>query len=202
MKRIIVLLLIAMQLISMCALAETVRPSITVSQMLIPVGDVTVGEEFVVALLAIGEETEEKMLFDEIASFVLEAPIATYFGEEVMTTAAVYLPEGFDANTLVMDEFFVLTEENYEEIYGDVAATFEFITPYEDDTVLIAMVGVLPAEVTDEATEEAAITWIPLQAVVTEGKVQISFTQEIFEMLKENKCVFALLRENTIETVA
>lgn len=202
MKRTIASLLIAVLLMSVCAFAETAAPSVTISQVIVPVGDVEIAENFVVALTPVAEETQEKKVFDEIAAFVAEEPIATYFGEEVMTTAAAYLPEEFDANTLVMDEFFVLTEENYDVAYGDVAATFEFVTPYEDGAVLLAMVGILPAEADAEATEaeEAAITWIPLQAVVSEGKVQVSFTQEILEMLKDNKCVCALLRADTVET--
>lgn len=202
-KRTIVSLLLAVLLLtaSVGAFAEQVTPSITVAdqatpsvtvaQIVAPTGETAVADDFIVALNAIQEETEEKKVFDEIAAFVEAEPVATYFGEEAMTAAAEYLPAELDVSTLVMDEFFLLTAENYDEAYGDVVATFEFVTPYEDETVLLAMVGILPGE---NAEEDAAITWIPLQAVASEGKVQITFTQEIFDALKENKCVCALLR--------
>ena len=201
MKRTIASLLILILIMSACAFAETVAPSVTVSQILVPTGNVEIADDFVVVLNTIAEDSAEKKVFDEIEAFVAEEPVADYFGEEVMTAAAEYLPEEFDTTALVVDEFFALSEENYAADYGDVTASFEFITPYEDGTVLLAMVGILPDEevvTTEEGeTEEAAITWIPQQAVVSEGKVQISFTQEILEMLKNNNCVCALLRADT-----
>ena len=199
MKKMIATLLIAMLLMSACAFAETAAPSITISQIIVPTGGVEVAEDFVVALKVVAEETEEKKVLDEIIAFVVEEPVATYFGEEVMTVAAAYLPEELDNSTLVMDEFFVLEEENYDENYGDVTATFEFVTPYEDGAVLIAMIGVLPTEEALAENEEAAITWIPIPAVAAEGKVQITFTQDVFTSLQNNKCVCALLRAEDVD---
>lgn len=197
MKRTIVsLLLVLIVLVTgVCACAEQAVPSVIVSQVIVPKGETTVPVDsgFIVALTVLQEETVEKQVFDEIVAVAQNEneTVSSYFGEEVMTNAAVYLPEDLDVATLVMDEFFVLTEENYKAEYGDVTATFEFVTPYEDGTVLVAMVGVLPDE---NAGEDAEIEWVPFEAVASEGKVQVSFTQEILETLKVQKCVFALLR--------
>ena len=64
------------------------------------------------------------------------------------------------------------------------------MTAYEEGTVLLAMVGILPAE-----GEDAEIVWIPMPTEVLEGgKVKITFTQETLELLNENQAVLALLR--------
>jgi len=196
MNRIIALVVALMLLLSVCAFATEAAPSVTISQVVVPSADVVIAEDFVVKLTVIPEETKEKEVFDEIVAFIAEEPVATYFGEEVMTVAVEYLPEELDTSTLVVDEFFMLTEENYDESYGEVTAAFEFVTPYEEGTVLIAMIGVMPSE----DAEEAEITWIPAPAVASEGKVQITFTEEVFAMMQENNCVCALLRAEDFES--
>ena len=215
MKKTIAFLLAIVMMLTVCAFAESAKPSITISQIIAPSNNAAIAEDFVIKLVAVQEESQEKVVFDEIVEFVTvqNEPVANYFGEEVMTAAAEYLPEELDIATLVVDEFFQLTEENYEESYGEVTATFQFVTPYEDGTTLIAMVGVLPKDATaedladaanaaasEESTEESAMIWIPIPAVASEGLVQITFTEEVFAMLKENQCVCALLRAEDFET--
>lgn len=230
MKRMIASFLIVVMLMSVCAFAETAAPSVTISQVIIPTGKVEVAEDFKVTLKVVEKGTKEEKVFEKIQNVVTvaEKPVAEYFGEEVMTAAVEVIAaavanvlaekiesgalesgafafdafdaETFDTSSLVMDEFFMLSEENYDAEYGDVTAVFEFVTPYEDDALLIAMVGILPNEEAEaeeaeaEETEDDGITWIPQQAVASEGKVHISFTQETLELLKDHQCVVALLR--------
>ena len=56
MKRTIAFLLIAVLLMSVCAFAETAAPSVTVSQIIVPVGDVVIAEDFVIALQVVAED--------------------------------------------------------------------------------------------------------------------------------------------------
>ena len=196
MKRTISVLLAVLLMMSMFAFAETAAPSVTVSQVIVPKTDVVIAEDFTVALTVLAEESVEKKVFDEIVAVAETAPVAEYFGEEVMTSVAAILPAEINVESLVMDEFFALSEENYDATYGDVDATFEFVTVYPDETVLVALVGILPAE---DAAEDAEITWVAQEAVVTEGKVAVTFTQDVFESMAENQCVFALLRAEDVE---
>jgi len=111
-----------------------------------------------------------------------------------------------------MDEFFPLKEEGYATEYGDVEAIFEFLTVYEDETVLVALVGILPTddeiaaaeaalEEGEELDEQALIAWYPQNAVVEEGKVRITFTEDVLTLLADHDAVMALLRGDEIPEV-
>lgn len=194
-KNIICVVLAMVMMLSFCAFAEEVAvPSVTLGALVAPAG-VTYEEGFTVYVTPVAEDSQEKVVLDEIVAFVETAPVAEYFGEETMAAAAAYLPENVDAATLQLDEFFPLKEEGYVAEYGDVEAVFEFMTEYEDNSALIAMVGILPVE------GETEITWLPMAAEAVEGKVKIVFTQEVMEMLAEREAVMAILRAEAVETV-
>lgn len=190
MKKITCVLLTLMMLTMACGAFAEAIPSVTLGDIVVPVGGVSYSENFTISMTAIKPDTVEAVVYEEIATFVETEKVAAYFGEEVITTAQQYLPEELDVSTLVMDELFPLATEGYEAAYGDVEAVFEFVTTYEEGAVLLAMVGILPAE-----GEDAEIVWIPMPAEVFEGgKVKITFTQEALELLSENQAVLALLR--------
>lgn len=201
-KNIICVVLAMVMMLSFCAFAEEVAvPSVTLGALTAPEG-VTYEEGFTVYVTPVAEDSQEKVVLDEIVAFVETAPVAEYFGEETMTAAAAYLPEELDAAALQLDEFFPLEQEGYVTEYGDVEAVFEFLTEYEDDTVLIAMVGILPVEgEVDETGAEVGITWMPMSAEAVEGKVKITFTQEMFEKMADREAVIAILRAEAVETV-
>lgn len=214
-KIISILLVLVMLAMNVCAIAEETAPvpSITLGEVAAPEG-VTYEETFVVYVTPVAEETKEAVVLEKIASFVTEteAPVVTYFPEETVTAVAEYLPEEFDAETLVMDEFFPLKEEGYTAEYGDVEAVFEFLTVYEDETVLVALVGILPTddeiaaaeaalEEGEELDEQALIAWYPQNAVVEEGKVRITFTEDVLTLLADHDAVMALLRGDEIPEV-
>lgn len=188
MKRIICVLMALAMLTMACGAFAEPTPSVTLGEIVVPAG-VTYAENFSISMTAIKEDTVEAAVLEEIVKFVETEKVATYFGEEVMTSAKQYLPETLDVSALVVDEVFPLAIEGYEADYGDVEAVFEFVTAYDEGTVLLAMVGVLPAEGTE------ITTWIPMPAEVLEGgKVKITFTQEALDLLSENQAVLALLR--------
>lgn len=181
------LLALAMLLTASLACAEAVPsakvPTAVVSVALKGSGDVAIAEDFAIAEAA-NSETAAKLL-EEIAEYVKEGSVANYFGEEPMAAAAEYLPAGIDVATMQLDEFFSVEVANYDVAYGEIVATFEFATVYEDDAVLLAMVGIVT---------EDSIEWTPLQTAVNEGKVEVTLTQEILEAMMNGEAVLALLR--------
>lgn len=201
-KNIVCVVLAMVMMLSFCAFAEEVAvPSVTLGALTAPEG-VTYEEGFTVYVTPVAEDSQEKVVLDEIVAFVETATVAEYFGEETMTAAAAYLPEELDVAALQLDEFFPLEQEGYNAEYGDVEAVFEFLTEYEDDTTLIAMVGILPVEgEVDETGAEVGITWLPMAAEAVEGKVKITFTQEMFEKMADREAVIAILRADAVETV-
>lgn len=193
MKKIVSVLLVVL-LIASCALAEAAnpaRPSMTVATVVTPAGSAVAAEGLVITLNNLKPETKEQKVLEEIAVFVEEKPVVEYFGEEAMAAVVEILPETVATEKLVLDEIFVLDVEGYDSGFGDVEAVFEFATTYEDDTVLVVMVGIMPEDGT-----EGEIIWVPLQASVKDGKVNVSFTQDVLEAVQGNsgRVVLSLLR--------
>jgi len=198
-KRIVsIMLVLAMLACAACAFAAESKavPSITVGQLVAPVVSntetaVKYDESFAIFVKPVAEESKQAVVLQEITAVVeAQAPVVTFFNEEVVATVAEMLPEETDLSTLVMDEFFPLEVEGYVNEYGDVTAAFEFVTEYEDETVLIVLVGVLP----NEGDPEAEIVWYPIEATVAEGKVYIAFTEEILAQMADREAVMTVLR--------
>lgn len=195
-----VCLLVALMMLASCAFAqEMTRPSVTVADVVIPTNpEVNVGEiTLVISLLNVQPETKEQVVVDKIVEHVQEKPIVELFTEETVAAVVEKLPETVQASNLVMDEIFVMNVENYETAYGDVETRFQFVTDYEEDTVLVAMIGVIG--------EDGNIIWIPMDALVVEGMVNIVFTQEILELVQSGNenVIMALLRaDEAAEAIA
>lgn len=192
-------LLVAMVLTMGCgAFAEEPVPSITVGTLVTPEGN-EYSDDFVVYVTPIAEDTVEAVAFEEIAKVFTEPAVSVkeYFGEEAVAVAAEYLPEGVDLETMQLDEFVPLQQSGYVDEYGEIKAVFEFATEYEEDDVLLAVVGILPegfAGTMEDAAAEGKIQWIPVLTEVIEGKVQITLSQEIMVQIGEQASVLALLR--------
>lgn len=123
-----------------------------------------------------------------IQSFVTtpNATVVQYFDVAVREEIAKLLPEGFDLDTLSMNEFLPITVVNYEESYGDVAATFQFATQYQEGQPVVALVGI-----TDEVT--GVVAWTVLKAEVVDGLVKIHFTQDILLKIQSGDAMLAIL---------
>lgn len=194
MKKIASMLLVMLLILS-CACAEgaaKVRPSVTIADVVLPENVEVSGVGIVISLNEVQPETKEQVVLNEIIEVVKERPITEYFGTEVIAAVETFIPETAEVKNLVMDEIFVLNVEGYDDAYGNVEAVFEFVTSYREDTVLVAMVGILPYE----GAEDDEIVWIPMQANVVDGKVKVAFTQEVLEVVQSgsNRVVFSLLR--------
>lgn len=183
------------------AMAEAVpsvtMPQVTVAEIVSSTGVVIPAE---VQIAVVAEPTEAQIKTVETVKVALvqltqeEAkPVAEYFGEEVMTAAVAkiveVLPEikieDVKVENFVVDEIVPVQVAEYDVEYGELEVTMQFVTEYEDDTVLIAMIGLIEGE---------EIVWTPLPAVVSEGLVKITYTPELLEAMMNGEALLALLR--------
>ena len=162
-------------------------------------GSVEVKEDFTIQLVA---ETETvAAVLTEVQEFVETESVVKLFDEESIAVAAEYLPEDYNVENLMLAEVFALSVDNYEVDYGDVSATFEFAATYEDDAVLLGMVGIVNGGVSmvasDAVPEDSeGITWVPVPATVSEGRVTLTIAQELLEQISESEAaVFVLLQD-------
>ena len=222
MKKVILVAMVVCMLFSAVAFAnDEAVPSITVGVITLPesVTD-SDAEGLAVYVTPVQENKVESKIFENIVKVAEETSVKEYFGEEVMKEVANFLPleilpvdvekvetmADLEKVNIQIDEFFALNEEGYKAEYGELDVTFEFVTQYEEEDVLVAMIGILPEdckteyEEDEELEEELEIQWIPVETAVVEGKVQVKLTEEILTMISERNVVFALLRvEDTQE---
>lgn len=149
-------------------------------------------QDFNLTLQVIQPEMPIYALLQEIAAFTAETPISEFLGEEAVVLAQPLLPEDADPAGLMLDELYQLIVSGYDLAYGDISAAFEFVTEYEEDIVLLAAAGLLPAE----DAEDQAILWLPMQAEVVEGRVQIQLSAQALETANagQQTVAFALLQ--------
>ena len=149
-------------------------------------------QDFALTLHVIQPEMPIYALLQEIAAFTAEAPICEFMGEEAAALALPLLPEDADPAGLMLDELYELTVSGYDPACGDITAVFEFVTEYEDDIVLLAAAGILPAE----DAEDRAILWLSMQARVEEGRVQIQLSAQTLEIANagQQTVAFALMQ--------
>ncbi|MGN1020625.1 MAG: hypothetical protein ACI4O7_09640 [Aristaeellaceae bacterium] len=118
--------------------------------------------------------------------------IADLFGEEAMLQAAALLPEGFDADTLMLAELLDVTlDADTIAAEGDaVVITLEFPVDYADDAVLLAMFGLAPAE------DPEAYVWTPVPTAVVEGKVVLTVPRDLLVQMAASSNVLLALLQN------
>lgn len=186
----------------------TIKAEVTVSESCaVPEADFEVWLE---------ADTEMSTMFlAEMQAFHDTEKIAHFFDDETWVLAAEYLPEDFDIEKLMLAEIYSMGVAHYDSEYGDVSATFEFAVEYEDEAILLAMVGVAindndevaegeevvkseEAVENDEAVEgeQTVIQWFPIQTTVSEGCVMLTLPQTALELISDNEpAYFVLLQE-------
>jgi len=160
------------------------------------------------------EETEttepEEPADPEAVKAQVEEAYVLVFGEEVVETLKEVIvtnyAEEIVVGDLIVDEIVPLYIGGYEEEMGDVHAVVETVTEYKDEDVLVAMLGIVLEEaqpVSDEegAAVEPVINWIPLTAVVEDGKVVIAFTAEAMLQGNGEENILILMRANEYEAL-
>lgn len=129
-------------------------------------------------------ETAVKVIA-EITEAVKAAPVASYFGEEVMTAAAAKLPVAIDTAALKLNELTTVTVAEYDASYEDVVVVMALTAEYADDDNVVVLVGIVV---------DGVLTWIPMDATIVDGQVNVTFTQEVLTAAEGNEMLFALLR--------
>lgn len=195
-------ILAAMVLLTLgtCALAEqmpspTLRTRIDSETVVFESG--AVAEDFAIWLDA--EVENIAVLLTKMQEFVETNALVNFFDEDVQVTAAEYLPQDFDMEALMLAEVYALRVDNYVSAYGDVDASFEFALNYEDDTVLLGMIGIANEEWTENLAEEwnaedlPELSWTPILANAHEGRVVLTMNQELLEQISQSEYVFFVL---------
>lgn len=195
-------ILAAMVLLTLgtCALAEqmpspTLRTRIDSETVVFESG--AVAEDFAIWLDA--EVESIAVLLTKMQEFVETNALVNFFDEDVQVTAAEYLPQDFDMEALMLAEVYALRVDNYVSAYGDVDASFEFALNYEDDTVLLGMIGIANEEWTENLAEEwnaedlPELSWTPILANAHEGRVVLTMNQELLEQISQSEYVFFVL---------
>lgn len=157
-KKIIGLYLtLALIIVTIPALAATV-PSITTNDLntvIIEEYDVPLAGLFTIMDTLTADAQAE---FDTISAYVNKGQaVAGYFG--------------IDMPDLVLSEYISYGNNNYQESYGDVTATFGFATEFQVGQTVIVMFGY--------KDENGSIVWNKLNAEVVEGGVQIVFPSDL-----------------------
>lgn len=135
------------------------------------------------------------MLLTEMQDYIATEKLAHFFDDESWTLAAEYLPENFDMEKLMLAELYSISAAHYDLEYGDVDAAFEFAADYEDDAILLAMVGVVINEAAVEG-DLPELQWFPIQATVHEGRVVLTIPQQALELISDDEpAYFVLLQE-------
>lgn len=136
---------------------------------------------------------------EKILEFLLENNlIIDYFDDDIKELFAKLLPDGFDLETLEMNEFVPAFTINYVEDMGDVAAMFKFATEYQEGDTLVAFAGNLELEDEGDDDTDYTIKIVPLKAEVVRNKVgelrvKIYFTEEVLEAAGDNPFALGIL---------
>ena len=185
------LLVLALALCSAGAIAEqpsSVLPSATMPTQITAESIVTEESkpaEGLLVELSVIDETPAEDLFKDIQTAVSDQPILEYLGQEA-TEEIAKLQETEDTEGFVLAEMWVIRVETNQELPEIVKAVYQFPVEYTEETPLVGLVGI-PVEET--------ITWFAVPAEVEEGKVVLTFSQEILQKILENEnSVFILLQ--------
>lgn len=188
-KRILSMMLVLMIALATFsfACAEAV-PSVTVETVVTVAGatsssGVVLPETFKVEIAPQSEAAAK--VIAEITEVVKAAPVATYFGEEVMTAVAEKLPATVETAALKLNELTTVTVAEYDASYEDVVVTLALTAEYADDDTIVVLVGIVV---------DGVLTWVPMDATIVDGQVNVTFTQEVLTAAGSNEMLFALLR--------
>jgi len=152
-------------------------------------GDVTTttadDPEFV--LKPIQETDAFKALFESVFQFVNEnngSPI-NFFDDALKSEISSKYPDGTDVTNLQLNEFVAIKGYNYSESVGDQTVSFSFASEYTEDQTLVAALAIFNPDGT-------VSEWIVLDAQVVNGKVVITFPQDVLEKLSTNSGALAI----------
>lgn len=185
-KRIFCLMLVAIvAVLGFSALAEAV-PSVTV-ETIVNVSSVvsstgaTLPESFAVKLAPQSEAATA--VIEEIAQVVQTQPVASYFGETAIAAVAEKLPAEVSVDSLKLNELTAVKVEAYDSSFGDIVLTLTPAVEYAENAVIVVLVGMWV---------DGELVWAPMDAVVIDGQISVTFTQDVLAD-GSSELLFALL---------
>jgi len=116
-----------------------------------------------------------------------ELPIMSFFDTQVNYQTHLLFPEEVKNDELIAYEIACVRVVNYREPYGDVAARFTFITPYEEEQPMASLLGLVD--------EEGNFVWLPLHTQLEKGEthVEITFSATILPTMMEETGLLLVL---------
>lgn len=185
-KRIFCLMLVAIvAVLGFSALAEAV-PSVTV-ETIVNVSSVvsstgaTLPESFAVKLAPQSEAATA--VIEEITQVVQTQPVASYFGETTIAAVAEKLPAEVSVDSLKLNELTAVKVEAYDSSFGDIVLTLTPAVEYAENAVIVVLVGMWV---------DGELVWTPMDAVVIDGQISVTFTQDVLAD-GSSELLFALL---------
>ena len=120
--------------------------------------------------------------------------MAEYFGTVTDSEGnEINLTEILGADALNVYEFLPLVVDGYDPAYGNVTATMEFSTPYEEGERVVVLVGLVT--VAEDGTE--AMAWTALPGLGTSnGGIEVEFTPEIMVQIQEGTAMMTVVSAN------
>lgn len=179
------MLVLVMAALGFSALAEAV-PSVTIDSIVnvssvVSSTGVALPESFEIAVNP--QSAAAAAVIEEIATVAQTQPVAVYFGETAMAAISEKLPESVTTDTLKLSELTAISVADYNSSYGDITLTITTATEYDDDTVVVVLVGMWV---------DGELIWMPMDAVVVDGQVCVVFTQDVLAD-GNSELLFALL---------
>ncbi len=200
MKKFVSMLVAMMLVLSMAtasaAVVSKTTTDTTVVQKVETSTNVEVKETFEVKVTENAEPVVKQIT--QLYKFVTEEeqPVIEFFPEETkaeikqvvaakVAEKILEMPElaglTIDVEKMELNEFVTVEAIDYEEEYGDITVNFTFLTEYQPDQIVVALVSLFNGEVDEE--DNPVVEWLVVDAVVLEdGSLDVVFTQE--EMVK------------------
>ena len=199
----IVCLVLALLCVSVMAVAESTPSKTTADLTLIQTSAANLpeGASFTLAPVTTARaadlpDYEERVAAceAEIAKLAQSASVAEYFGTVTDSEGnEINLTEILGADALNVYEFLPLVVEGYDPAYGNVTATMEVSTPYEEGEQVVVLVGL--ATVAEDGTE--AMAWTALPGLGTSnGGIEVEFTPEIMVQIQEGTAMMTVVSAN------
>ncbi len=141
---------------------------------------VEVSDDFVINVAEPTEAIEKEV--EAIAQAVAEAPIVTYFPEEIQTVLAELVE---DPAALIGYEVAAVAADNYDPEYGDVAAGISFATEFPEGSEVIVMIK--------------TVDWSVQKVVVEDGKLKVTFTAEELVFMENGAALMLVLANEVAE---
>ena len=186
MKRFISVVLAFVLVLTFAVLAEELTPSKILDDEIEVVSvesmepDVVIADDFYIGP---ADEEADKELSKGVLTDICEilnnnGNVTDYFDDETKAAIEALLPEGVALEDLDLKEAGAIISVNYRSEYGDILATFKYVTEYSPEQTLVGVVGIFE-------TAESPVEWNVIEATAQEdGTVVAIFPGELVEKIE------------------